>query len=267
MFRDRHPVAWSYHRRTSRWPFNMHDLNPQTREIGQFKEDTSATTVALPRPMLPTASIASAITSRVSCRQFASTPLPVQQLSNVLHAGYGVLSTIDLWGEFCERTVPSGGGLYPLELNVLTQRIDGLDGGVYHYLPLLHALEVVRADPLPSLMTAEMFLGQPYLRDAAAVIVITAVTERSLWKYEDRGYRYILLEAGHVAQNINLCATADGLGCLNLGGFFDEDVSSLLRLNADQEIVLYGIAIGRPRTNDRIEQRRSTETDSAFRRY
>ena len=98
-----------------------------------------------------------------------------------------MLGTIDLWGEFCERPVPSGGGLYPLELYVLTQRVDELFGGAYHYVPLTHTLEVVRPDPLPSLLTAEMFLGQPYLSAAAAVIVLTAVVERSLWKYEDRG--------------------------------------------------------------------------------
>ena len=75
------------------------------------------------------------------------------------------------------------------------------------------------------MLTAEMFLGQPYLSDAAAVVVLTAVVERSLWKYEDRGYRYLLLEAGHVAQNVNLCAHGTRARILNLGGFFDEDVS------------------------------------------
>jgi SagB-type dehydrogenase family enzyme len=104
--------------------------------------------------------------------------------------------------EFCERPVPSGGGLYPLELSVLVQRIEGLGAGVYHYVPLGHRLELVRGDALPSMLTAELFLGQPYLIDAAAVIAISAVIERSFWKYEDRGYRYALLEAGHVAQNV-----------------------------------------------------------------
>jgi hypothetical protein len=90
-----------------------------------------------------------------------------------------------------------------------------------------------------------MFLGQPYLVNAAAIIVITAVVQRSLWKYEDRGYRYILLEAGHVAQNINLCAEGMGLASLNLGGFFDEDVMALLRLDQDREIVVYGVGLAK----------------------
>ena len=211
--------------------------------------------------------LATAIADRTSCRQFLPEPISMAHIADVLHAAYGVLGIIDLWGEFCERPVPSDGGLYPLELYVLTQRVDGLPGGAYHYVPITHQLEIVRPDPLPSLLTAEMFLGQPYLADAAAVVVLTAVVERSLWKYEDRGYRYILLEAGHVAQNINLCATALGLGCLNLGGFFDEDVAALLRLADDHEVALYGVALGLPRSRSRLERRMATEEDAAFRRY
>jgi SagB-type dehydrogenase family enzyme len=244
----------------------MHGLNAPTGEVPPFKEDLSAETVALPAPTLPAGSLADAIAGRTSCRRFLAEPIALAQLGDLLHAGYGVLGTIDLWGEFCERPVPSGGGLYPLELYVLSQRVDELAGGAYHYVPLTHALEVVRPDPLPSLLTAEMFLGQPYLSAAAAVLVLTAVVERSLWKYEDRGYRYLLLEAGHAAQNVNLSATALGLGSLNLGGFFDEDVAALLRLD-DDEVPLYAVAVGPPESTSRLETRKATDEDAAFRRY
>lgn len=267
MFRKEHPIAWSYHRRTSRWPFNMHDLNAPTYETPRFKEDLKAETIALPRPDLPEVSLSEAILGRLSCRQFLEEPIELRKLGNLLHAAYGVLGTIELWGEFCERPVPSGGGLYPLELYVINQRVNELSGGVYHYVPLGHRLEVVRPDPLPGMLTAEMFLGQPYLIGAAAVVVFTAIVERSLWKYEDRGYRYILLECGHAAQNLNLCAAAWGLGSLNLGGFFDQDLSALLCLDSDHEIVMYGIAVGKPKTGDRVEMRKPTESDAAFRRF
>jgi SagB-type dehydrogenase family enzyme len=267
MFRNRHPIAWAFHRYTSRWPFNMHDLNPKTGEVAPFKEDPTADTIELPARTLPDMPLASAVGGRMSCRQFRDEPMVLTQLGNLLHTGYGVLGTIDFWGEFCERPVPSGGGLYPLELYVLTQRVSGLSGGVYHYVPIAHALEIVRGDPLPSLLTAEMFLGQPYLKEAAAVIVLTAVVERSLWKYEDRGYRYLLLEAGHVAQNLNLGATALGLGCLNLGGFFDEDLTALLSLDKDSEVVLYGVAVGLPRSASRVDARKGSQQEAVFRRY
>ncbi len=112
-----------------------------------------------------------------------------------------------------------------------------------------------------------MFLGQPYLVQAAAIVVITAVVERSLWKYDDRGYRYIMLEAGHVAQNINLCAAGLGLASLNLGGFFDEDVMALLKLDPDRELVLYGIALGHSEVADRLESRQPSQADQAVRRF
>lgn len=267
MFRCDHPVAWAYHRNTSRWPFNMHGMNEPTRETPAFKEDFDAACVDLEPPRLPDIGLASALAQRSSCRRFAPTPIERAELGTMLHAGYGVLERAELWGEFCVRPVPSGGGLYPLELYVLAQRVQNMEGGVYHYVPLGHRLEVVRPDALPAHLSSEMFLGQPYLVQAAAIVVITAVVERSLWKYDDRGYRYIVLEAGHVAQNINLCAAGFGLATLNLGGFFDEDMTALLKLDADHEIVLYGIALGHSEVADRLEARRPTQADQAVRRF
>lgn len=243
-FRDDHPAAWTYHRHTSRWLYNLHGLNEQTHETPTFKEDFSATTLELPAPVPPRTPLGDLMRHRASCRDFAPVPVPLETLSSLLYWAYGCLNTIELEHEFCVRPVPSGGGLYPLELYVLAQHVTDLGGGVHHYVPLGHRLETVRPDALPSMLTAELFLGQPYLIEAAAIVVITAVVQRSLWKYEDRGYRYILFEAGHVAQNLDLCAQAFELATLNLGGFLDEDVSDLLALDAEEEIVLYGVAVG-----------------------
>jgi SagB-type dehydrogenase family enzyme len=87
------------------------------------------------------------------------------------------------------------------------------------------------------------------------VVVITAVPGRSLWKYGDRGYRYLLLEAGHAAQNLNLAAVEAGLGCCNLGGFFDEELAGLLLVDTEEEMPLYAVAVGVPASSDRDEQR------------
>ena len=151
--------------------------------------------------------------------------------------------------------MPSGGGLYPLELYVLARHVTGLTSGVFHYSAISHAAEPVREFSLPDRFLSELFLGQPYVAAAAAIVVVTAVVERSLWKYGDRGYRYILLEAGHAAQNLNLAATALGLGTFNLGGFFDADLAGLLGLDEEFEVPLYGIAIGMPASEDRMELR------------
>lgn len=267
MFREKHPIAWSYHRQTSRWPFNMHGLNAPDYETPAFKEDLNSDIIDLPEPSLPALALGEAIHARISCRRFSDIPLELNELGSLLHAAYGILGAVELGGEFLERPVPSGGGLYPLEIYIITQQVCNLPGGVYHYVPLGHRLEVVHPYPLPKLMTSEMFMGQPYLIEASAIIVITAVVERSLWKYEDRGYRYILLEAGHVAQNLNLCASAMGLSSLNLGGFFDEDVMRLLRLDLDSEIVVYAVAVGRPELTDRATLRQPSHDVAPFRQY
>lgn len=266
-FRDDHPAAWSYHHQSTRTPYNMHGLNPPTYTVPPFKELPDAPTLPLPPPALPDGGFDRLIRSRHSCRQFRPDELPLGALSTLLYAGYGVLGARDLDGEFLERPVPSGGALYPLELYVLAQRVGGLPGGAWHYVPLGHLLERVHDHELPALFTSEMFLGQAYLAQAAAIIVITSVVERSLWKYEDRGYRYILLEAGHVAQNLNLCAAGLELGALNLGGFFDRDVLGILRAEERTEIALYGVAIGRPATTDPMDARRPSDEAAVFRRY
>ncbi len=124
--------------------------------------------------------------------------------------------------------------------------VDGLDPGVYHYVPAAHGLELVRAVELPPAFLAYLFMGQPWVADAAVVAVISFVGARSLTKYGDRGYRYALLEAGHTMQNLNLAVAALGLGAVNLGGFYDDELAVLCGIDIEQEIPLYCCALGRP---------------------
>ena len=92
---------------------------------------------------------------------------------------------------------------------------------------------------------AEALLQPDIAQDASLILFLTAVFERSIFKYADRGYRYILLEAGHVAQNLNLVANGLGLGCVNIGGFFDRQVDDLLDLDGLTHSTIYIIAIGK----------------------
>ena len=98
-------------------------------------------------------------------------------------------------------------------------------------------------------------MGQPWVSAAAVVMIISAVTVRSLSKYGDRGYRYLLFEAGHVSQNIDLVATALGLGAINLGGFYDDELAALLRLQPEFEVPLYATALGVPASTERMARR------------
>ena len=141
------------------------------------------------------------------------------------------------------RAVPSGGALYPLELYVAAFRIEGLEPGLYHFDPLAPALAVVHdslaADDVSSLSTyPEIVAG------SAAVMFIAAVFGRTRFKYGVRGYRFALLEAGHVAQNVLLAATAFGLGAVPLGGYYDRLTDEFLGLDGVNESTLYTVAVG-----------------------
>jgi SagB-type dehydrogenase family enzyme len=92
---------------------------------------------------------------------------------------------------------------------------------------------------------ADAGLGQEMLEEAAAVFVWTAVIERSKWKYRERAYRYIYMDAGHIGQNLYLAATALGLGCCTVGAFFDEEVDGLIGIDGKEEISVYLGAVGR----------------------
>lgn len=202
--------------------------------------------VALPRGM-PSLDprLRDAIAGRVTAREIAPAAMSLAQLATVLEAGYGVTrSNAD--GAFPRpfRTVPSGGALYPLELYVHTSHVDGLTAGLHHFDPRAHALRLLqRGDCARQISEA---LVQPQLAvSVSALVFVTAIFERSVFKYGNRGYRFLLLEAGHVAQNINLVAAALGLGCVNIGGFFDRDVDRFLGLDGVCHSTLYLVGIGR----------------------
>lgn len=265
MFPYRYPTAWSFHRSTIHAAWNVEAaanaslvfVKPDCGYVqpGIFKRYSTATLVNLPAPEPVTMPLGAAIAERASCRCFAHRPLTAAQLGAILKAAYGVYGEAPA-GETSlrERPVPSAGGCYPLEVYVLLWNVEGIPPGTYHYEPLQHALECLQAKP-PTSKISSLFLDQPYLADAGALIILTAVVERQLIRYVDRGYRYLLIEAGHVAQNVGLVANALDVGCLNLGGFLDDAVAALLDLEQDCEVALYGIALGTRATQDRVKGR------------
>jgi SagB-type dehydrogenase family enzyme len=185
-----------------------------------------------------------ALARRRSIRSFAPVTLPLPALATLLRAGYGVTGTLEAEGEVQPlRAAPSGGALYPLELSAIARRVDGLEPGLYHFDPLDDVLEVAARGHQAA---AEATPFAEATETAAAVIVISAVFWRSRFKYGLRGYRFVLLEAGHVAQNILLAATALGLGAVPLGGFYDRRVDELIDVDGVDESSLYLICVGAP---------------------
>jgi SagB-type dehydrogenase family enzyme len=189
---------------------------------------------ALPSPQVSgPVSLEEALARRRSVRELDGTPLTREDLGQLLWAAQGVT---DAQGR---RTAPSAGARYPLELDAVSVE------GVARYLPDGHRLAWRAAEDLrPALQRAA--LDQPQVGDAAVVIVISAVPERTATRYGDRADRYVALEAGHAAQNVLLEVVALGLGAVPIGSFDDAEVGRLLGLAAGEE-PLYLVAIGRPR--------------------
>lgn len=205
--------------------------------------------ISLPEPRIIQAPLGEVMNRRVSCRAFEPKRISLSDLSTILHYGYGISRTIGEDNpsllERALRTVPSGGGLYPLEIFFWTDRADGLQRAVYHYYPPLHDIRPVREDVSYD-RVADVFVDRQSVSGAALVIFISALFKRSTFKYRNRGYRFTFLEAGHVAQNINLAATGLGLGSLNIGGFNDWKTDELLGLDGLEQSTIYTIAVGMP---------------------
>ncbi len=191
-------------------------------------------------------SLGEALVDRVSPAGLEPVKLPLEHLSSILYAGYGVTrsnQTTDFLRPF--RTAPSGGGLYPLEIYLTGKHIDGMKAGLYHFSPPKHRLYQLRTGDLaPELSQGLVEFQTDIAFDASVILMVTAMFERSTFKYGARGYRFALMEAGHVAQNINLAATALGLGCCNLGGFYDRTIDDFLKIDGLHQSTVYMIAIG-----------------------
>ncbi len=179
---------------------------------------------------------------RTSARGFGPGPIAVADLGGVLRRMQSVTrdnADTDYPRPF--RSAPSGGALYPLELYPWVRSVDGLAPGLYHYDPYEHEL-----DDLGPVDLEPAFVQQDLVGSAAAGILISAVFFRSVFKYGERGYRFVLLEAGHVAQNALLACGGRGLAAVPVGGYFDRDVDRALGLDGLHESVVYALLLGRP---------------------
>jgi SagB-type dehydrogenase family enzyme len=206
--------------------------------------------VFLPPPRLPSLPLGEAIVARRTRRGFAPDPINLAALSALLHAGYGVTHQLDPAAPPGTppllRAVPSGGALYPLELFVFAYAVEGLEPGLYHFDPPGRRLDCLRSAPARVLRdeVAHAAVYPELATGGAILIAVGAMFWRTRVKYGLRGYRFALLEAGHVVQNVLLTATGAALEAVPLGGFFDRRMDELLDLDGVNESILYAAAVG-----------------------
>lgn len=192
---------------------------------------------------LPPVDLRDAIGTRRSIRRYLRSPLTLDELTYLLWATQGVEEVQDPY--FTLRTVPSAGGRHAFETYLCINRVEGIEPGLYRYLAFSHQL--VKMDPSPGAadQAMEVCLGQAFVRSAAVVFFWSCVIYRMAWRYSERAYRLVHLDAGHVCQNLYLSAGQIGCGVCAIGAFDDEKAAKFLHIDGSDEFVIYCAALGK----------------------
>ncbi|MDY6784528.1 MAG: SagB/ThcOx family dehydrogenase [Cyanobacteriota bacterium] len=162
-----------------------------------------------------------------------------RRLSRFLLCSYGITAKMaTLFGPpVYLRATPSAGGLYPAELYLISRGTKLLPAGLYNYQAQTHSL-IQFWEKDVSLNLQGACFHHPALQKTALTLIVSGIFYRSAWRYEDRAYRRIFLDTGHLLGNIELAAAMDGYRASLIGGFQDEAMNDLLYLDSQQEGVL-----------------------------
>lgn len=235
---DKYQAETKYHRAT------MPESRPWTGEPSKYKEHESCLALLdLPAPAETGGrALWEVVAERRSVRKYSPGAVLQEELSQVLWATQGVTAR---HGGYDFRSAPSAGALYPLETYLIVHNVEGLEPGVYHYRILSHQLEMLKKGDFRGEIAAAT-LGQKMTSHAALAFVWTAIVQRIKWKYGQRGYRYLYLEAGHVGAHLSLAAVSLGLATCQVGALFDDEVNAIVGVDGTEETVLYVSTLGRP---------------------
>jgi len=248
-------------------------LRPVAENIGQdfvrltryIYERESDQTLGVPRPdaikvrsgeiislpaigtlKMPEMPLAKAIEQRRSVRKYSPVPLKQEELSFLLWASSWARdfrSTEQM--EITFRNVPSAGSRHPLETFLDIRRVEGIKPGLYYYHPVKHCLILYDNSPEIATKIYEGCMFQEMIPTAAVNFILTAVPYRTVWRYGQRGYRYLYLDAGHIGQNIHLAAEAIDAGACMIGAFLDEAMNDAIGLDGIDEFVIYIASVGK----------------------
>ncbi len=188
-------------------------------------QNSESDIIQLPAPNYKSnTSIEEALQKRRSVRDYSNKPLSLSEVSQILWAAQGITDETDGL-----RTAPSAGALYPLEVYLVAANVEELAAGIYKYNPLNHTLKkITEGDKRVEISNAA--LKQRSIVEASALVVITAVYERTSVKYGKRTERYVNMEVGHVGQNIYLQGVSIGLSTVMVGAFEDESLKQAMNL-------------------------------------
>jgi len=207
---------------------------------------TAADVIPLPKPselVIPGFDLRKAIEQRESVRTYAPTAISLEELSYLLWCTQGVKEVTDR--PVTLRTVPSAGARHAFETCILVNRVKGLDAGMYRFAATRHGLISISHDEDLAAKATQACLKQSHVFNSAVTFFWVAVVERMTWRYAQRGYRYLHLDAGHVCQNLYLTAESIGCGVCAIAAFDDEAINQFLGVDGESQFVIYVASLGK----------------------
>lgn len=184
------------------------------------------------------------VKNRESRRAYTDETISLAELSFLLSCTQGVKEMVGD-GYATRRPVPSAGARHPFETYLAVNRVEDLTPGLYRYLPFEHQLLFLEASQnLPDLLTTAN-LGQRFVGQAAVVFVWSCIPYRAEWRYMSHAHKNMLLDAGHICQNLYLGVEALGLGVCAIGAYDQSAMDTLLELDGEDEYVVYLAPVGK----------------------
>jgi len=221
----------------------MRGVQPPPLEL---PPDPTQKKISLPNPQEvnnTSFSLRVSVEQRRSIRHYTKQPLSLGELSYLLWVTQGVQKIYR--NSVTLRTVPSAGARHALETYLLINNVKTLQPGIYRFLSLEHEIQEYLMSPKISDKIVSACLGQTFIKESAVTFLWTAIPKRMTWRYSDRGYRYLFLDAGHVCQNLYLCGNSIQCGTCAIAAFLDDDLNNILGIDGKTEFVIYLATVGK----------------------
>ena len=181
---------------------------------------------------------------RKSYRKYTEKSLALEELSYLLWATQGV-KKITANNYSTMRTVPSAGARHPFETYLVVNKVEGLKKGVYRYLPIEHKLIFLFDDENLEAKVTDMALGQSFVGNSAVTFIWSCIPYRGEWRYNVLAHKNMLLDAGHVCQNLYLACEAMECGTCAIGAYDQFSIDKFLRIDGEDEFVVYLAPVGK----------------------
>lgn len=211
----------------------------------RLESDYNLPKVDLPAPKKPKIQLDKVLLERESTRVFSKEyELKLSELSGILRYSCGPRK-----GEEGFRTWPSAGALYPTSVFIAARRVKDLESAIYIYEPynnMLYRYLSLTEDVWDEIDRSMAVREVVDIENASLFVFLVGTFWKPMVKYGCRAYRYVFIEAGHIGQNLYLTATAFGLGCVSIGGYYDDCLDEALLMDGIENSVIYVFALGKP---------------------